>query len=149
MSKVLMIGEMASATGTKVNTIRFYEEIGLMRRAARTESGRRTYGLRDLERLRFIRHARKLGFETVEIRSLLALGEDPERQCGEVTEIALRHLADVNDRISRLALLRDELARIAHLCAGGTVSECRIMETLSADSGNSVRSGNPDPGALS
>jgi Cu(I)-responsive transcriptional regulator len=133
MSKMLMIGDLAAATGTKVNTIRFYEEIGLMRRAARTASGRRTYGAADLERLRFIRHARKLGFETDEIRSLLALSDDPERQCGEVTQIALRHLADVNERISRLTLLRDELGRMARSCAGGIVSECRIMESLSAE----------------
>ncbi len=132
MSRMLMIGDLAAATGTKVNTIRFYEEIGLMRRAARTQSGRRTYGADDLERLRFIRHARKLGFETGEIRSLLALGDDPERPCDEVTQIALRHLADVNEKISRLALLRDDLEKIARSCAGGTVSECRIMESLGA-----------------
>lgn len=132
MTKMLMIGDLASATGTKVNTIRFYEEIGLMRRAARTQSGRRTYGHDDLERLRFIRHARRLGFETGEIRSLLALSDEPDRQCAEVTEIAVRHLADVNERISQLMLLRDELDRTVRLCAGGTVSECRIMETLSS-----------------
>ena len=132
MSKMLMIGDLAAATGTKVNTIRFYEEIGLMRRAARTQSGRRTYGAGDLERLRFIRHARKLGFETQEIRSLLALSDDPERPCDEVTQIAVRHLDDVNEKIARLALLRDELEQIARSCAGGAVSECRIMDSLGA-----------------
>ncbi|RYG21159.1 MAG: MerR family transcriptional regulator [Burkholderiales bacterium] len=132
MSKMLMIGDLAAATGTKVNTIRFYEEIGLMRRAARTQSGRRTYGAGDLERLRFIRHARKLGFETQEIRSLLALGDDPERPCDKVTQIAVRHLDDVNEKIARLALLRDELEQIARSCAGGAVSECRIMDSLGA-----------------
>ena len=131
MAKLLMIGDLASATGTKVNTIRFYEGIGLMRPAARTESGRRTYNPEDLERLRFIRHARKLGFETQEIRSLLALGDQPEGQCAEVTEIAVRHLEDVDAKISQLMLLRDELDRMARLCAGGTVSKCRIMEALS------------------
>ena len=134
MKKLLMIGDLASATGTKVNTIRFYEEIGLMRRAARTVSGRRTYGSADLERLRFIRQARKLGFETNEIRSLLALSDEPERQCGEVIDIALRHLADVDEKIARLNLLRGELDRMAHLCRGGTVAECRIMESMSGDS---------------
>lgn len=131
MAKMLMIGDLAAATGTKVNTIRFYEEIGLMRRAARTESGRRTYGYADLERLRFIRHGRRLGFETDEIRSLLALSDEPGRECAEVTEIAVRHLADVDDKIARLMLLRGELDRMARLCAGGPVSECRIMESLS------------------
>ena len=139
MTKVLMIGDLAAATGTKVNTIRFYEDIGLMPRAPRTESGRRTYGLRELKRLRFIRHARKLGFETGEIRSLLALSDDPDKQCGEVTEIALRHLTDVNERIASLMLLRYELGRMVRLCDGGTVSDCRIMETLSADNSGSAQ----------
>lgn len=138
MAKMLMIGNLASATGTKVNTIRFYEDIGLMRRPARTPSGRRTYDYADLERLRFIRHARRLGFETGEIRSLLALSDEPGRECAEVTKIAVRHLADVDDKIARLMLLRDELGRMARLCAGGTVAECRIMETLSADSRGSA-----------
>lgn len=128
----MMIGDLASATGTKVNTIRFYEEIGLMLPAARTDSGRRTYAPSDLDRLRFIRHARELGFATQEIRSLLALGDEPERECSKVTEIAVRHLAIVNEKISRLMLLRDELGRTARLCAGGTVAECRILETLSS-----------------
>lgn len=128
----MMIGDLASATGTKVNTIRFYEEIGLMLPAARTDSGRRTYAPSDLERLRFIRHARELGFETQEIRSLLALCDQPERECSEVTEIAVRHLSVVNEKISRLILLRDELDRTARLCAGGSIAECRILETLSS-----------------
>ena len=135
MSELLMIGDLASATGTKVNTIRFYEEIGLMRPAARTQSGRRTYGPSDLKRLRFIRHARSLGFETGEIRSLLALSDEPDRECAEVTNIAIRHLADVNDKISGLLRLRDELDRMARLCAGGTMSKCRIMDSLSGSPG--------------
>lgn len=128
----MMIGDLASATGTKVNTIRFYEEIGLMLPAARTDSGRRTYAPSDLERLRFIRHARELGFETQEIRSLLALSDEPERECSEVTDIALRHLSVVNEKIAKLTMLRDELGRVARSCAGRTVAECRILESLSS-----------------
>ncbi len=128
----MMIGDLAAATGTKVNTIRFYEEIGLMPAAVRTDSGRRTYAPSDLDRLRFIRHARELGFETQEIRSLLALGDQPERECGEVTDIAVRHLSVVNEKIARLTVLRDELDRVARSCAGGTVAECRILESLSS-----------------
>lgn len=126
----MMIGDLASATGTKVNTIRFYEEIGLMLPAVRTDSGRRTYAPSDLERLRFIRHARELGFDTQEIRSLLALGDQPERECSEVTDIAVRHLSVVNEKISRLIMLRDELDRVARSCAGGTVAQCRILESM-------------------
>lgn len=126
----MMIGELAKRTGTKVNTIRFYEAIGLMHPAERTSSGRRTYDQSDLERLRFIRRSRRLGFDIDEIRSLLALSEQPERECAAVTEIALHHLAEVNEKISQLELLRDELSRVARLCAGGTVSRCRILEAM-------------------
>lgn len=131
MTNKLMIGDLASATGTKVNTIRFYEEIGLMRRAARTPSGRRTYDLADLRRLRFVRQTRRLGFSTVEIRSLLALSDHPQRDCGEVTEMALRHATDIRGRISQLERLSDELDRMARLCAGGASADCRILELLS------------------
>lgn len=128
---MLMIGDLASATGTKVNTIRFYEEIGLMLPAARTASGRRTYDEAAVRRLRFIRRARKLGFDTDEIRALLAFSDEPNRQCEEVTTMALRHRGTIQMKIGQLEKLRDELDRMARSCAGGSVAECRIMEALS------------------
>ena len=134
MSKMLMIGDLAAATGTKVNTIRFYEETGLMRRAARTATGRLTYDIEDLKRLRFIRRARKLGFETKEIRSLLALSDRPEAPCEDVTVIALSHLTDIEAKISQLTRLRDELHRTTRLCAGGSISQCQILEQLAESS---------------
>jgi len=129
---MLMIGDLAAATGTKVNTIRFYEEIGLMPPAARTASGRRTYGEPDLRRLRFVRHARALGFETSEIRSLLALSDRPQSDCGAATKIARGHLTDVERRITQLNRLKRELRRIAESCDGGSASDCRVLEALSA-----------------
>jgi DNA-binding transcriptional MerR regulator len=127
---MMMIGELAKRTATKVPTIRFYEEIGLMRRSTRLANGRRTYGSDDLSRLTFIRHARSLGFEVAEIRSLLALGDEPDRSCAQVNEIAVRHLSDVEDKIMRLQRLRDELTRISGLCKGGLVAGCRVLEVL-------------------
>ena len=132
MTRMLMIGDLAAATGTKVNTIRFYEGIGLMPPAARTASGRRTYGHADLRRLRFIRHARALGFETSEIRSLLALSDRPQSDCGSATQIARGHLRDVERRIAQLGRLKLELKRIAASCDGGSASECRVLEALGA-----------------
>lgn len=132
MTKPLMIGDLAAATKTKVNTIRFYEDIGLMRPAARTQSGRRTYGPADLRRLRFIRHARNLGFETGEIRSMLSLADQPERQCDEVTCIATKHRCEVKQKIARLRSLQRELDRIVSSCAGGLIADCRILEALEA-----------------
>ena len=132
-AKMLMIGDLASATGTKVNTIRFYEDIGLMRPAARTPSGWRTYDDAAVSRLRFIRRARKLGFDTDEIRALLALSDEPNRQCEEVSALARAHKASIDAKIVQLEQFRDELDRVAQSCAGGTVADCRIMEALSGE----------------
>lgn len=131
MSKAMAIGDLARATGTKVNTIRFYEEVGLMPVPFRTASGRRSYDSRDLRRLAFIRHARALGFSTALVRSLLELSDEPDRECGEVREIAQCYLGEVEERIARLEALRSELSRMVADCASGRrVADCRILEAL-------------------
>lgn len=128
--KPLMIGDLAGATGTKVNTIRYYEDIGLMPKAARTESGRRTYGQPELLRLTFIRHARAMGFSIGEVRSLLDLSAHPDRNCADAAAIAGRHLHDVEDRIARLQQLRAELAPIAESCSGRRAADCNIITAI-------------------
>lgn len=131
MSRPLMIGELARRTATKVNTIRFYEELGLLPQALRTEAGRRTYGESDVRRLAFIRHARRLGFSTAEIRSLLDLAEDPEQDCEQARVMAEGHLADVRRRIKQLRTLQRELQHMVSVCdIGRRVADCRILETL-------------------
>ena len=131
MSDRLMIGELARKTGTKVNTIRFYEDVGLLPKPVRTASGRRTYGNDDLRRLAFIRHARALGFGTAVIRSLVALAEDPEQDCGEAKQIAAHHLVDVEQRIEQLTALKAELHRMVASCGENRrIAECRIIEAL-------------------
>ena len=132
MNKPLMIGDLGRRTGTKVNTIRFYEEVGLLPEPARTASGRRTYGEDDLRRLAFIRHARKLGFGTDMIRSLLNLAAQPEHGCEAARDIAKRHLAEVDARIGSLESLRTELDRMVSGCPGHRpVAQCAILEALS------------------
>lgn len=126
----MAIGTLAKRTGTKVNTVRFYEEIGLLPRAARTESGRRTYGLPDLNRLSFIRNARGLGFSIDQIRSLLALAGEEDQDCSTARDLANRHLLEVENRLEQLSRLRKELKRIARSCDGGKVSDCRIIEAI-------------------
>lgn len=131
MPKALMIGDLARKTGTKVNTIRFYEDVGLLPTPARTASGRRTYGTDDLRRLAFIRHARALGFGTAVIRSFLELAEHPEQECGEASDMATHHLADVEQRIKQLTALKTELRRMIAECGKGRrVADCRILEAL-------------------
>ena len=124
------IGELARRTGVKVPTIRYYEEVGLIPTAPRTEGGQRRYGREAAERLVFIRHARELGFEPASIRELLALTAEPDRSCSEVDAIAVRHLRDVERRIASLGRLRDELGRMIAECSHGRVGDCRVIETL-------------------
>lgn len=126
----LAIGDLARQTGTKVNTIRFYEGIGLLPCPARTASGRRTYDAGDVRRLSFIRHGRRLGFSVEEIRSLLALADEPERDCAEAAAIAQRHLLDIEARITRLETLRAALASVAASCQGGRIADCRVIEAI-------------------
>ncbi len=130
----MLIGGLAKATGTKINTIRFYEDIGLMPEAERTPSGQRTYIDQDVERLTFIRSARKLGFSISEARSLLKLKDAPSERCQEAMNIAARHLRGVDERLAQLTALRGELLDITLSCKGGTVSDCKIIDSLSRSS---------------
>ena len=124
------IGKLAAATGVKVPTIRFYEQIGLLPVPPRTASDRRLYDGEAVRRLSFIRHARQLGFDLDAIRSLLDLADHPERPCGETNAIAERHLADVRLKIFQLQALQAELSRMTAECAGGRVSACKVIEVL-------------------
>jgi DNA-binding transcriptional MerR regulator len=133
----LPIGALSKATGVKVPTIRYYEEIGLLPTSPRTASNRRTYGADIVRRLAFIRHARDLGFEIEAIRQLLRLSADPAHPCADADAIARAHLADIDDRIARLTALRDEISRMVATCAHDTVATCRVIEVL-ADHGQCV-----------
>ena len=126
----LPIGQLATLTGVKVPTIRFYEQIGLLPQAARTESGQRRYGQSEVDRLNFIRHARDLGFEVNDIRSLLAMTASPQESCHQADSIAKNHLAGVERRIAGLQALKTELSRMVDECGHGRVCDCRIIEAL-------------------
>lgn len=127
---MLTIGTLAKRTGARVQTIRYYEEIGLMQAPERTAGGQRRYGPSALDRLSFIRHARDLGFGLDAIRELLGLSDRPDRSCADVDAIARRHLEDVDRRIARLETLKLELGRMLTECGKGRVSDCRVLEVL-------------------
>ena len=131
MTAELQIGEIARQTGVKVPTIRYYEQIGLMRPPIRSEGNRRCYGVEDVKRLSFIRHARELGFEIEAVRTLLELQDRPDRSCQEIDALTRDHLAAVDHRIARLMALRKELQRMLDCCTGGRVAECRVIESIS------------------
>jgi DNA-binding transcriptional MerR regulator len=125
------IGDLARATGCKVQTIRYYEEIGLMPEPARTAGNQRRYDQRHADRLAFIRHSRELGFPLEAVRELLSLSDRPEQPCDAVDQLAQRQLAQVEQRLGRLSVLKAELERMIEQCAGGRVRDCRIIEALS------------------
>lgn len=130
MSEPVAIGALATATGVKVPTIRYYESVGLLPVPSRTKGNRRFYGEATVQRLRFIRHARELGFEVDAIRQLLELSDQPNRPCREVDAIAHRHLADIESRIVRLKALKTEVSRMIKQCAKDTVAHCRVIDAL-------------------
>lgn len=123
------IGEASRASGIKVPTIRYYEQIGLLPSPPRTEGNRRLYDAADVRQLRFIRHARELGFEIGPIRELLSLAGEPDKPCEGADRIAREHLADIDHKIARLTTLRTEVARMTE-CYQTCIGDCRVIEAL-------------------
>lgn len=130
-SKAFTIGDLAKATGTKVETIRYYERIGLLTKPARTPGNYRSFRAEDLHLLSFIRRARDLGFSPSQVRALLGLADQRDRSCEAIDGIAREHLIEVKRKIGDLTALRRELASIISQCGHQTVAECRIIEALS------------------
>lgn len=134
-ARVLTIGHLARETGTKVETVRFYEKSGLLPAPGRTEGNYRAYDRAHLNRLSFIRRARELGFSLDQIRALLALSDDRNRSCAAVDEIAKEHRDEVEKKIADLQSLKKELDRMIDHCGCGVVADCRIIESLSPAAG--------------
>ena len=126
----MQIGDLSRAAGVNIETLRYYERIGVLPRAARQVNGRRTYSQDDARRLGFIRHARDLGFDLADVRTLLALQEQPEASCEDASRIAQAQLEAVESRIARLQSLRAELTRMLTECQNGVVAQCRVIEAL-------------------
>jgi MerR family mercuric resistance operon transcriptional regulator len=127
------IGELSRRTGMNIETIRYYERIGISPAPPRTASGRRVYGPAESRTLTFIRRARELGFTLAETRTMLALSaENGRRTCAEVREVAARHLADIRSKISDLRAMEQVLAGTVARCDAGELSGCPVIETLSA-----------------
>ena len=123
------IGEAAKRSGLPAKTIRYYEEIGLIR-SVRRDNGFRDYGDKDIHSLRFVARARSLGFTVEECRHLLALYQDPARSSAEVREAAERHIADVRAKIAELQAMEKTLHHLIHACAGDGRPDCPILDEL-------------------
>lgn len=131
MSETFTIGKLAQATGTNVETVRWYEKVGLIAAPARTSGNYRTYEKSALARLGFIRRARDLGFSLDEVRTMLDLAGRPDQDCASVDRVATIHLTDIDRKISDLKALRGELASLIASCRGGAIAECRILDAFS------------------
>ncbi len=129
-TRSMRIGTLASETGVKVETIRYYERIGLMKSPERTAGGTREYGLEDLKRLSFIRRSRELGFSQEEIRALLRMVDAQSVSCAQVHEMTLEHLANIRRKIMRLQRLETALESMAAECSKGDVPKCPVVEVL-------------------
>ena len=130
MSEKLTIGKLASATGTKVETIRYYEQIGLLPAPARSAGNYRTYEGEHLRRLSFIRRARDLGFSIEQVRELMGLADRREQSCMAVDVIANQHRDAITRKIADLTALAGELDVLIDSCSRHTVADCRIIEAL-------------------
>ena len=129
----LAIGKLAKHTGTNVETIRYYERVGLWAAPSRSAGGYRLYGNEHLKRLNFIRRARLLGFSIGEVRMLLRLADERKRPCAEVRVVAEAHLADVRNKIADLKTMERVLKETVARCADGTGSHCPLIDALYRD----------------
>jgi DNA-binding transcriptional MerR regulator len=141
------IGTLARRTGTTAPTIRYYEEIGLLPRPDRRDSGQRVYGSDTAERLVFIRRCRDFGFSIEQVRTLLTLGRDAARSCAEARDLAALHLASVRARLDELKKLETSIAglveRCESSCIGGPAADCSVLEDIGAPAGSSCTDQRP------
>ena len=126
------IGQAAKRTGLSAKMIRYYESIGLLKPASRTDSGYRLYGPDDLHSLTFIKRSRDLGFSLEEVARLLTLWQDRQRASADVKALANEHIADLNRRIEELVSLRDTLSELVAHCHGDDRPDCPILKDLAA-----------------
>jgi MerR family mercuric resistance operon transcriptional regulator len=135
----MKIGEAAAASGCHLETIRYYERMGLLPRTNRLANGYRDYATSDVERLRFIVRGRDLGFSLDEIRRLLKLSASAELSCGEVDQLARQQLAAVKERINQLRRMARELQRTIDSCARQSCGECTILGALQSTKPHAAR----------
>ena len=134
MEAGLLIGDIARSSGVQIETIRYYERIGVVPKPGRTKGGHRLYSAEQLNRLVFIRRSRELGFSLAEVRTLLDLIDGGEMTCEEVHGITMQHLANVRQKLADLRRLERALKELAGHCSKGKVPECPIVDTLFASS---------------
>lgn len=129
----MRIQEASRQSGMPAKTIRFYEEIGLLRPAARAANGYRQFGENDVRTLKFIQRARSLGFAVEDVQKLLSLWQDKRRESARVKQLALEHAADIDARIRQLESMKCAVLDVASRCHGDNRPDCPILEELAND----------------
>ena len=124
------IGQASAASGVSAKMLRYYEEIGLLPKAARTDAGYRVYSARDVNTLRFVRRARDLGLSIERIKLLVGLWQDRERSSADVKRVAQEHVAELDTKIFELTAMRDTLQELADACHGDHRPDCPILHDL-------------------
>ena len=127
------IGDVAAATGLPAKTIRYYESVGLIDAPARSDGNYRLYDKRQLQTLRFIQHARQLGFSIKEVGALVALWRDQRRASADVRRLALEHLDQIDARIAELRRMRQTLQSLVERCHGDHRPDCPILDELAEE----------------
>lgn len=128
---LLNIGQVAKQTGVTVETLRFYEKQGLVETPQRSDAGYRLYPPETVKRIRFIQHAKDVGFTLKDIGELLALRREPGTSCTDIKLRTTQKIEEVDKKIEDLQRIRDALARMILKCSGrGALSECPILAEL-------------------
>lgn len=131
MKTLFSIGQLSKNCDCKPQTLRYYEDIGLIPKPERNQGNQRIYTLSHQKRVKFIRHSRQLGFSLEQIRQILSLTDTPNQPCDEVNTIAQSHLDEVTHKITCLQDMQKELQRMVFECSADRVADCRIVEVLS------------------
>jgi MerR family mercuric resistance operon transcriptional regulator len=138
------IGELALLSGVRIETIRYFERIGLLTHPQRTAGGHRLFSSADLERLNFVRRAREMGFTQAEVRILLSLSAGDLTPCGEVKAMAEKHLGMIRKKIDDLRELEKSLSSTVAQCSGGKASKCPVIEAIASEGAKTAATASSD-----
>uniref|UniRef100_A0A2A4Z1Y5 MerR family transcriptional regulator n=1 Tax=OCS116 cluster bacterium TaxID=2030921 RepID=A0A2A4Z1Y5_9PROT len=130
MAHIFLIGQLATQTEVNIETIRYYEKIGLLPKAQRSAGGNRQYSDDDVKRLRFIRRCRQLDFNINEISALLAMLDNQQLTCNEIYDFTQNHLKSIAVKISSLKKMQKNLTTMAKKCNRGQSPDCAIIDIL-------------------
>ena len=138
MKPPMNIGKAAKASGVSAKMIRHYEDVGLLPAAARTDAGYRQYDDAGVHTLRFVRHARDLGFSITEIGELVGLWKNRRRPSGQVKALAQAHIQELEQKAQELLAMKATLEHLVRSCQGDDRPDCPILETLASDGPDAV-----------